>query len=287
MKYILVLGSESYIGSSFQSYLTMHYPEAYQVDAISLKNEDWKAVSFSKYDAVFDCVGMAHLAETAENRAAFFQVNRDLAVEAAKKAKEDGAGQFVLMSSMSVYGKTTGTITKQTVPQPSSAYGQSKLEAEEALRAMENESFAFACIRAPMIYGKGCLGNYRKLEQLALKLPVFPNVRNQRSMLYIDNLCEFVRLLIDRNASGIFFPQNKEYVCTSDLAMLIAKENGKKRRCCRALGWLVKVSSRFAQVLQKAFGSLVYAQTEDFDYSYCVYDLPQSIHNIYKTKQTE
>ena len=47
-------------------------------------------------------------------------------------------------------------------------------------------------------------------------------------MIYIDNLCEFVRLLIDNGSRGLFFPQNDEYVNTSEMVKLIAEVHGKK-----------------------------------------------------------
>ena len=65
-------------------------------------------------------------------------------------------------------------------------------------------------------------------QKLAQKLPVFPDIDNQRSMLHIDNLCEFIRLMIDNEESGLFFPQNREYVKTSEMVKLIAEVHGKK-----------------------------------------------------------
>ena len=57
---------------------------------------------------------------------------------------------------------------------------------------------------------------------------MFPDVDNARSMLYIENLCEFIRLIIDYEERGVFFPQNKEYVRTSEMVRLIAKAHGKR-----------------------------------------------------------
>lgn len=47
-----------------------------------------------------------------------------------------------------------------------------------------------------MIFGKDSKGNYPKLAKIAQKLPIFPDIKNERSMLHIDNLCEFIRLMI-------------------------------------------------------------------------------------------
>ena len=56
-----------------------------------------------------------------------------------------------------------------------------------------------------MIYGKGSKGNYPELSKLAQKLPLFPNIKNERSVLYIENLASFVKLMIDNNENGTFF----------------------------------------------------------------------------------
>ena len=97
------------------------------------------------------------------------------------------------MSSESVYGLTapigkTVVITKNTPLHPADNYGVSKARAEADLQALADDSFKVAILRPPMIYGKDCKGNYVTMAKLAKKLPVFPYVSNQRSMLYIENL---------------------------------------------------------------------------------------------------
>lgn len=129
-----------------------------------------------------------------------------------------------------------------------------------------------------MIYGKGCKGNYQTLVKLALKLPIFPYVKNQRSMLYIENLCEFVRLLVDRGESGLFCPQNGEYSNTSEMVKMIAEAHGKKIRLIKGFGWLIKFFGLFSKTLQKAFGNLIYGQKMgEYPRNYCVKELRTSI----------
>ena len=90
--------------------------------------------------------------------------------------------------------------------------------------------FKIVILRPPMIYGKGSKGNYPKLAKKGAKKlpPVFPDIDNERSMLHIDILCEFIKLMIDNEESGLFFPQNKEYVRTSEMVKLVAEAHGKK-----------------------------------------------------------
>ena len=230
MKKILITGAGSYIGTSFDRYLKEKYPDQYEVDTVDMIDGGWRKKSFSGYDSVFHVAGIAHRKETEKNAELYYKVNRDLAADCAAKAKNDGVKQFVFLSSMSVYGLNSGYIGSDTLPNPKTNYGKSKLQAEIALKKSESADFAVAVLRPPMIYGKGCRGNYNTLKKIALKSPFFPNIDNKRSMLYIENLCGFVRALIDNRDRGLFFPQNKEYVNTTRLAELICKYNGKNNK---------------------------------------------------------
>jgi UDP-glucose 4-epimerase len=220
---------------------------------------------------VFHVAGIAHIKETSDNQELYYKVNRDLAFKTAQKAKEDGVGQFIFLSSMSVYGLETGVIDKNTPLQPNSAYGKSKLEAEELVNDLQDGFFAVAIIRPPMVYGKGCKGNYPRLADIALKAPVFPKVNNERSMIFIDNLSEFVRLVIDNELSGLLFPQNKEYVNTTEMVKQIASAHGRKLRVTGLFNLFVSLGIRFSRTFGKVFGSFVYNKRmpggpEELDY---------------------
>lgn len=209
MNRVLITGAGSYIGESVKEYL-MATPDSYDVQSKDTMGWDPQPSDFEGFDVVFNVAGIAHIKETAENRQLYYDVNRDLVVKIAENAKKAGVKQFILLSTMSVYGMVTGRITKDTVPNPVNAYGKSKVEADEAIEKLSDDSFKFACLRPPMVYGKGCKGNYQALRKFALKSPVFPNYKNERSMVYIGNLCEFVKEAIDQEKSGLFFPQNSE-----------------------------------------------------------------------------
>ena len=285
MKKILITGAGTYIGQSFENYLKQ-WKGQYQTDTLDMIGDGWRSASFASYDAVFHVAGLVHL-EKAKNdpaqAALYEQVNTQLAIETAQKAKNEGVKQFIFMSSASVYGLTAPMgkvvmITRDTPLEPRDNYGISKKKAEEGLRSLADGSFKIVILRPPMIYGKGCKGNYRTMAKLARKLPVFPYVKNQRSMLYIDNLSEFVRLVIEDEAEGIFCPQNNEYTNTSDMVNCIAHANGKGILMIRGFAWALKLLRPFTGIVDKAFGSLCY----DFELSwyhrdYCVRSLTESI----------
>mgnify|MGYP002799211917 FL=1 len=278
MKKILITGANSYIGTSFESYIKENFTEQYLVDTVDMLDGSWREKSFTGYDSVFHVAGIAHQKETKENAHLYYEVNRDLAIKTAQKAKKEGVKQFIFLSSMSVYGKNTGIITEETLIAPKSHYGKSKVEAEKGIKDLQSTEFQVAILRPPMIYGKGCRGNYQTLVKLALKLPIFPYVKNRRSMLYIENLCEFVRLLVDRGESGLFCPQNGEYSNTSEMVKMIAEAHGKKIRLIKGFGWLIKFFGLFSKTLQKAFGNLIYEQKMgEYPRNYCVKELMTSI----------
>jgi UDP-glucose 4-epimerase len=258
MKNILITGKYSYIGTSLENWL-MREPEKYKVDTIDMKNGEWKEKDFSIYNVVFHVAGIVHVKETIENQDLYYKVNRDLAYETAQKAKQDGVKQFVFLSSMSVYGVDNGVIDKNTPLKPKSSYGKSKIEAEILINKLQDDSFTVAILRPPMVYGKECKGNYLRLARFALKTPIFPRINNKRSMIYIDNLSEFVKQLIDNRIGGLFFPQNAEYVNSSEMVRLIAEAHGKKVIMTKLFNPLLKLLN--LSTVNKIFGDLVYDET--------------------------
>jgi UDP-glucose 4-epimerase len=276
MKKILITGANSYIGTSFEKYIKENYPDEYVVDTVDMIDGTWREKNFSEYDSVFHVAGIAHQKETKQNAPLYYQVNRDLAIETAQKAKSDGVKQFIFLSSMSVYGMDTGVITKDTAPNPKSNYGKSKLQAEEGINALVDDEFKVCIVRPPMVYGRGCKGNFQTVCKLVRKSPVFPRVHNQRSMIYIDNLCAFVKICVDRSLRGLYLPQNREYVKTSDMAKVIADVLQKKLWLSGFVGVVTSFIRPFVSMAKKAFGNLLYQDVENLDFEYCIVDNMES-----------
>lgn len=285
MKHILITGAGSYIGTAFEKYMAQ-WPERYQVDTVDMIDGSWREKSFSGYDTVFHVAGIAH-ADTGEvseeRKALYYRVNTDLTVETAKKARAEGVGQFIFMSSAIVYGDSapigkTKVITADTPVSPANFYGDSKVRAEEGILPLNDDNFRVVVLRPPMIYGPGSKGNYPVLSKLARKMPAFPAVDNRRSMLFIGNLTEFVRLMIENREAGIFWPQNGSYSNTTELVKLIAKAHGKKILVVPGMGWALNLLSRATGLVNKAFGSLCYDQElSSYREDYRRYTLEESI----------
>lgn len=285
MKKILITGANSYIGTSFEKYMSK-WPEKYRIDTIDMKDENWEEKSFSDYDVVFHVAGIAHsdyVKISAEKEKLYYSVNTDLTAKTAKKARNDGIKQFIFMSSCIVYGESAPIgenkiITKETAVSPANCYRDSKVQAENKIRELDNKDFKVCIIRPPMIYGKNSKGNYPKLAKLARKTCIFPDIENQRSMLYIENLCEFIRLMIDDKESGLYFPQNKEYVCTSDMIKLIAKTYGRGIYLTKTFNIFIKILSKKINLVNKVFGNFVYDKSlSKYKQDYWVVDFEESI----------
>ena len=288
---VLITGAGSYIGESFEKWAKEYYCANFAIDTLDMRDESWRRKNFSCYDTVFHVAGIAHAdvgKASEEEKQKYYKVNTELAIETAQKAKAEGVGQFVFMSSMIIYGDSMPlgkemAIDEHTIPAPANFYGDSKWQADKGVRLLADERFHVAVLRPPMVYGKGSKGNYRILAKLARKLPVFPDVKNKRSILYIDNLCEFLCKLILSGEGGVYFPQNREYSTTSELVSLIGKTSRKNVKLNKAFTPAVTVAKhipgKVGRLAQKAFGSSWYDQKiscyNGLDYH--KYNLKQSI----------
>ena len=285
MKKILITGAGSYIGTAFERYLAQ-WSEQYAVDTLDMIGDAWRQADFSGYDVVFHVAGIAHSDNgkiSAEKEKLYYAVNTDLTVATAEKAKEAGVGQFIFMSSAIVYGDSapigkTKMIDRDTPVSPANCYGDSKVQAENGILPLADDTFKVVVLRPPMIYGPGSKGNYPVLSKLARKLPLFPKVANRRSMLYIDHLTEFVRLMIENEEQGVFWPQNDTYSNTTELVRTIAAAHGKKIVVIPGTTWALKLLSHVTGLVNKAFGSLCYEQSiSTYTEPYCHKTLEESI----------
>lgn len=285
MKKILITGANSYIGTSFETYMKQ-WSDKYQIDTLDMIGDAWEKYDFSGYDTVYHVAGIAHSdnGKISKGKAKlYYEVNTKLTIRTAMKAKKAGVKQFIFMSSAIVYGDSAPIgkmkmITRDTPVSPVNCYGDSKVRAEKGLRKLEDDSFKVVILRPPMIYGKGSKGNYPLMSKLAQKMPIFPYVKNCRSMLYIENLCEFVRLMIENEEHGTFWPQNAEYSNTSELVRMIGKTHRKRIVLLKGCAIPLKIAGLATGLVDKAFGNLTYDQKMSrYKEEYRLYSLKDSI----------
>lgn len=290
MKKVLIIGKHSYIGTSFASYAKTYAPEL-EVTSVSARDGAWRNTDLSRYDAILHVAGKAHADVgnvTEDVKKEYYDVNYKMAVEAADMAKNAGIKLFIYPSSMIIYGESAPigkhkVITKDTIPTPANFYGDSKLQADLAIQKMSDETFQTAVLRLPMVYGKNSKGNYPILAKMAKKLPVFPKIKNERSMIYIGNLCEFLREIIENGSGGVFYPQNAEYTVTSEMVKKIAEAADKQIHLTAVLTPFVylagKIPGKIGQLANKAFGSCIYDKelSRYENNRYQIYSLQESV----------
>lgn len=291
MKKVLIIGKNSYIGKSLVNWVNKNYIEEIQITSVGAKNSEWKQVELKDYDTILHLAAVVHSSEKKVPADLYFKVNTELSYWIAEKAKKHDIKQFIYMSTMAVYGiqgslKEKVTINSESLCHPTSLYGISKYKGEQKINLLSTKDFKVAIIRPPMIYGLDCPGNYSRLSKAISIMKLFPAINNERSMIYIDNLCEFICNVIKNNKEGVFHPQNKEYVETTELISEMSNARNKKVYTSTIIGKLIKkIMWRNSNII-KLYGNLVYDKklSERDDIEYCVVDFKESIKLSEKRK---
>lgn len=288
MKRLLITGAGSFVGTSVEQYLLKN-PGEFEIDTVDTMSDSWRNKDFAKYDSVFHVAGIAHVDPKPDMAPLYYKVNRDLTIEIANWAKVHGVKQFVFMSSRIVYHASkslVGDVTKPTtIPNPNDFYGDSKLQAELGLNELVCDTFKVANLRPCMIYGPNSKGNFRRLAWLGTKTPIFPAWHNKRSMLYIDNLAEFVRQVILRELGGTFYPQNKELVDTVEIVRFFAKKYNHKIWISRVFNPLVWFGAFFLPSIPKMFSDSYYEpEMSKYDFDYQLVGFEDSVKDLEPSK---
>ncbi|MBR5461794.1 NAD-dependent epimerase/dehydratase family protein [Butyricimonas virosa] len=281
---VLITGAGSYVGESVRKYI-LAKSKNFEFNAVDTMDDNWKKVDYTKYDVVFHVAGIAHVNADPKMKPLYYKVNRDLTIEVAKHAKTAGVKQFIFMSSQIVFHESQSlkgeVLTKETKKNPNGFYGDSKLQAEKGLHELECDTFKLCILCPPMIYGPNSKGNFPRLVKLAQKSPVFPAWHNNRSMLYIDNLAEFVKQAIERQLSGTFYPQNRELADTVEIIRFFAKEAGHKVWISRLFNPLVWLGSFVFQPINKMFATYYYdPEMSRMDFEYQLVSFEESLKRM-------
>jgi len=281
MKKVLVTGKSGYIGTKFKEWIEKNHSDI-KLEYISVRGEEWENKDFSEYDTILHLAGIAHVSRNPKFEELYYKINRDLTIKLAEKAKKESVRQFIFMSSIIVYGQDNEignytAITKDTVPNPSDFYGDSKLQADLFVQKMRTDSFKTLVIRTPIVYGPSCKGNFDKIVKLSKFIPLFPSIDNKKSMIFIDNLCNLLEKTILSEEAGIIYPQNNEYVSTKDIVKVISELRNKKTYEISIFNPLIKIASKKIKFINKIFGNKFYDKKLDNFNEYQIYDFKESI----------
>ncbi|WP_371323756.1 SDR family oxidoreductase [Dechloromonas sp. ZY10] len=191
-------------------------------------------------DCVVHCAARVHVMQetAADPLTAFRSANRDAALRLARLAVAAGVRRFVFVSTLKVNGEAT--VGEQSFhaddrPQPLDPYGISKHEAEQGLRELAAESgLEVVIVRPPLVYGPGVKANFLALlRALARGLPLpLASVTNRRSLVYIDNLVDFIALCCRHPAAAnqTFLVSDGEDLSTPQLLHGLAAGLGRPAR---------------------------------------------------------
>ncbi len=234
---ILIIGSDSFIAQRFVSSLkdttdvkcisrinSSSPNEKIYPDLFSIPDNE-----FINSEIVFNFAAIVHRPEIKDENI-YDEVNCKLTILNAQKAKKAGVKLFIQMSTIAVYGNAS-EISIQTPSNPQNPYGISKLKADEALLAMQDENFKVAIIRPPMVYGGGrAPGNMMRLIKLgdkAIPLP-FKGIDNKRDFINVNNLIQYFAIIAEKQLPGIHLISDQEPVSTEYLLRIISKYIGRK-----------------------------------------------------------
>ena len=254
MKKILVTGASGFIGQSLcetlsksgrsvlgavrnlNSILINKNIEYIPVGDIAFK-KNWKDLLVD-VDCIIHCAGRAHKMIENKNLDTYSLANINGTKYLAEQAVEAGVKRLVFLSSVKVNGETTHQNTKQKLshkdtPNPNDYYAISKLKAEKALWDISlRTGLEVVVVRLPLVYGNSVKGNLARLIKIVksgIPLPL-SLVKNQRSMIGIDNLVDLLIRCIDHpEASGkTFLASDGKDLSTPELIKLIASSMGRK-----------------------------------------------------------
>lgn len=232
------------------------------------RDTDWSG-AVAGQEVVMHAAGRAHRMDdgSAAGLAEYRKINVEGTLKLARQAAAAGVKRFVFISSIKVNGEHTdgrGPFTPEDMPAPVDAYGISKWEAEEGLKRIGYETgMEFVIIRPPLIYGPEVQGNFRRLLRLA-KLPVplpFGLVHNNRSMVYIDNLVDFIVRAICHPAAAnqTFLVSDGVDISSTELLRTMRQILGRRVMLMPIPSSWLKAGFRLAgrgALAQRLFGSL-------------------------------
>lgn len=280
---IIITGVHGYISNSIRK----HFIETHKFNGglrlLDLRNDNWLKEDFGQIDTIIHCAALVHKDPNEYTLDDYIEVNANLTEKIAKKAKREGVKYFIFFSTEGVYG-TTGSLfndivlDKDTELRPIEKYEISKKMAEDSLMALMDDDFRVAIIRPPFVYGKNCPGNYNRLRKAVLTFRFIPLIQNKKSMIYIENLCEFVYQLWKRKLVGVFLPQDLPYRCTANMCNKIAEYNNLTTLKTSIFNPFIKLVSVKIRAIRVSFGSEYYSEeSSKVGFKYDLIDLDESI----------
>jgi nucleoside-diphosphate-sugar epimerase len=227
---ILITGAKGFVGRVLCQSLK-------DFDVVQAGRDDWLS-SLASINCVIHLAARVHIFKEAakDPLAEYREVNVKKTLDLARQAASLGVKRFVFVSSVKVNGELTKkdiSFRADDIPNPQDPYGVSKLDAEIGLMQLAKKTgMEVVIVRPPLVYGPGVKANFLSMIKIldkGIPLP-FGNVRNKRSLVYIDNLVDLLIRLIDHpKAPGqVFLVSDDHDVSTTVLLKSMSFALGKK-----------------------------------------------------------
>lgn len=262
-KTLMITGASGFIGSNFMK----KYENEYNIISVCLIENKPEDLDYTGVDTILHLAALVHQMKGAPEEK-YFEVNTELTKRLAATAKEKGVHHFIFYSTVAVWG-THGyfeydkVITLKTPLNPLTPYAKSKYNAEVILSELINDNFKVSILRPPMVYGKDCPGNMKRLEKLVEILPILPfgNNENKRTIVHIDKLLDETNKIIQNEKEGIFIPRDDKDMSIKDILEYIFREKNNKKILIelpkRGVELLHKIKPR---VIESLYGSLSFRE---------------------------
>lgn len=262
---ILITGSTGFVGTNLIPYLESENLEfeIYKIvrDDSSLDIEN-KVLDFttlynseSQFNSYIHLAGKAHDIKNTSDESEYFEVNYELTKKLFDRFVKDGLAEtFIFISSVKAVADTVeGELKEDHIPEPVTAYGQSKLKAENYILDNLPKNKKVVILRPCMIHGPGNKGNLNLLFSIVKRGIPWPlgSFKNSRSFLSAQNLCFVIKEILDgKLESGIYNVADDETFSTNNLIHLIAESQSRKPRVLKVPQPVINVVSKFGDVLK-------------------------------------
>jgi nucleoside-diphosphate-sugar epimerase len=237
------------------------------VESIDI-NTEWSGV-LESVNLVIHSAARVHVMNdtSADPLAEFRKVNVDGTLNLARQAAKAGVKRFIFISSVKVNGEHTANgkpFTEDVAPNPQDAYGISKLEAEQGLLKIAQETgMEVVIIRPPLIYGAGVKANFASMMRAVrrgIPLPLGA-IHNKRSFVYVGNLVSMIMCCIDHPAAAnqVFMVSDGHDLSTTELLRCSAKALGVQARLLPAPQKMIELGAAVLgkrDVAQRLCGNL-------------------------------
>lgn len=269
MDNIVVTGASGFVGFNFLNSL----PETIGVISIGrskvnhprvIQQLSWDELSKSEENspiAYIHLAGKAHDLKKHTSKEEYYEVNRDLTISLYEQFKKSAsAKKFIFLSSVKAAADSVeGSLTEDITPTPATDYGKSKREAEEHILqdALPDHQKAYI-LRPCMIHGPNNKGNLNLLFSFVNKGIPYPmgSFENQRSFLYVENLCAVFHHLIDSTiSSGIYNVADDDTLSTNQLVKTIGESIDKKAKIWRLPKGLIHFIAKIGNVIKLPINS--------------------------------